>query len=210
MLQHKDIWTGIDRLAAAAGFSPSGLARRAGLDPTTFNKSKRINPQGKPRWPTTESIAKVLEATGQTLSDFVEFIGTAAGAGHGRRYPLLGLAKAGEGGYFDDGGSPVGSGWSEIEGPDVGDETAYALEITGDSMLPVFRPGHLIIVSPAARVERGDRVVVKTREGEVMAKELVRRTKRETVLRSVNGEHEDPVIPARNVAWMHRIVWASQ
>jgi hypothetical protein len=90
MLNHKDVWNGIDQMAAGTGFSPSGLARRAGLDPTTFNKSKRINPQGKPRWPTTESISKILEATGLTLSDFVQFVGAAAGAGHGRRYPLIG------------------------------------------------------------------------------------------------------------------------
>ena len=75
MLSHGDIWWGIDRLAADNGFSPSGLARRAGLDPTSFNISKRINPHGKPRWPTTESISKILEVTQSTLADFVALIG---------------------------------------------------------------------------------------------------------------------------------------
>jgi phage repressor protein C with HTH and peptisase S24 domain len=210
MLNHKDVWNGIDQMAAGTGFSPSGLARRAGLDPTTFNKSKRINPQGKPRWPTTESISKILEATGLTLSDFVQFVGAAAGAGHGRRYPLIGLAKAGTGGYFDDRGFPVGAGWDEIEGPDVGDETAYALEISGDSMQPVFRPGDRVIVSPGARISRGDRVVLKTRDGEIMAKELAKQTKKEVSLKSLNDDHADPVIPAGKLLWMHRIVWASQ
>ena len=210
MLNHRDVWNGIDRMAAGTGFSPSGLARRAGLDPTTFNKSKRINPQGKPRWPTTESISKILEATGLSLSDFVQFVGAAAGAGHGRRYPLIGLAKAGTGGYFDDSGIPVGAGWSEIEGPDVGDETAYALEISGDSMQPVFRPGDRVIVSPGARISRGDRVVLKTSDGEVMAKELIKQTKKEVSLKSINDDHTDPVIPAGDMLWMHRIVWASQ
>jgi len=210
MLQHRDIWDGIDRMAAATGHSASGLARRAGLDPTTFNKSKRINPQGKPRWPTTESIAKILAVTDLDLSDFVRFVGAPAGAGQGRLYPLIGLAKAGQGGYFDDGGAPVGAGWSEVEGPDVGDETAYALEITGDSMLPVFRPGNLVIVSPGAKIARGDRVIVKTGDGEVMAKELLRQTRKEIHLKSINDDHADPVIPAENLVWMHRIVWASQ
>ena len=210
MLNHKDVWDGIDRMAAATGLSASGLARRAGLDPTTFNKSKRVNAQGKPRWPTTESISKILEATEMNLSDFVRFVGAAAGAGHGPRYPLIGLAKAGLGGYFDDGGLPAGAGWSEVEGPDVGDETAYALEITGESMLPVYRPGDRIIVSPGATIARGDRVVVKTVDGEIMAKELIGKTGKETALKSINDDHDDPVLATGDVLWMHRIVWASQ
>lgn len=210
MLRHRDIWVGIDRLAARAGLSPSGLARRAGLDPTSFNVSKRINPQGKPRWPTTESISRILEATGTTLADFVALVGPAAGAGGGRHYPVIGLAKAGSEGYFDDAGYPAGAGWNEVDGPDVGDDSAYALEISGNSMRPTFRPGNIVIVSPTATIRRGDRVIVKTRNGEVMAKEIVRRTKRQVELRSVNKEHPDPIIPARQVQWMHRIVWSSQ
>jgi len=210
MLQHRDIWDGIDRMAAGTGYSPSGLARRAGLDPTTCNKSKRINAQGKPRWATTESISKILEATGLTLLDFVRYVGSAAGAGQGARYPLIGLAKAGTGGFFDDSGLPAGAGWTEVEGPDVGDDSAYALEITGESMMPVFRPGDRIIVSPVARTAIGDRVVARTVSGEVMVKELIRQTASETSLKSINRDHEDPVIPAGELAWMHRIVWASQ
>ena len=210
MLRHRDIWSGIDRLAASAGYSASGLARRAGLDPTSFNISKRVNPQGNPRWPTTESIAKILATTHTTLADFVALIGPNAGAARGRSYPVIGLAKAGKSGYFDDAGYPAGTGWRDIEGPDIGDDTAYALEIRGNSMRPAFRPGDVVIVSPAATVGRGDRVIVKTIDGEVMAKEITRRTKRQLDLRSVNSDHPDPVIATEDVAWMHRIVWASQ
>ena len=31
--------------------------------------------------------------------------------------PLIGFAEAGNGGYFDDGGFPVGRGWEEIRFP---------------------------------------------------------------------------------------------
>jgi phage repressor protein C with HTH and peptisase S24 domain len=210
MLRHKDIWSGIDRLAANAGYSPSGLARRAGLDATSFNYSKRVNSQGKPRWPTTESVSKILDTTHTTLADFVALIGPNAGATHGRSYPVIGLAKAGKSGFFDDAGYPAGTGWSEIEGPDVGDESAYALQIKGNSMRPAFRPGDMVIVSPAAAVRRGDRVIVKTIDGEVMAKEIVRLTKKQLELRSVNSDHPDPVVATQDIAWMHRIVWASQ
>lgn len=209
-LRHKDIWTGIDRLAAQAGLSPSGLARRAGLDPTSFNISKRVNPQGKPRWPTTESIAKILSVTNKTLADFVGLVGPTAGAGTGRRYPVVGLAKAGVKGFFDESGFPAGAGWRDVDGPDIGDDSAYALEIKGNSMRPVFRSGDIVIVSPEASVQRGDRVIVRTRSGEVMAKEIARQTKRQLQLRSVNADHPDPVIAIDDVLWMHRIVWASQ
>ena len=74
MLSHAQIWAALDRLAARAGLSPSGLAKKAGLDPTTFNKSKRITPDGRARWPSTESIAKSLAATGATLEQFVTLI----------------------------------------------------------------------------------------------------------------------------------------
>lgn len=74
MLSHEDIWNAIDRLAQAFGYSPSGLAKQAGLDPTSFNKSKRTSPDGKPRWPSTESIAKVLSVTGATMSEFISLI----------------------------------------------------------------------------------------------------------------------------------------
>src|SRR2546428_8029034 len=74
MLTHAQIWTALDRLAARAGLSPSGLAKKAGLDPTTFNKSKRITPDGRPRWPSTESVAKSLAATTTTMDIFVQLI----------------------------------------------------------------------------------------------------------------------------------------
>ncbi|MPY69729.1 MAG: helix-turn-helix transcriptional regulator [Alphaproteobacteria bacterium] len=209
MLKHADIWAAIDRLAAEHGMSASGLARRAGLDATAFNKSKRINPQGKPRWPTTESIARIMEATGGNFADFVRALGPSGGAG-ARRYPLIGMARAGRAGYFDDAGYPAGHGWDELEGPDIGDAGAYALRIAGDSMVPAFRPGDIVIVSPEAPVRRGDRVVVRTHAGEVMAKELLRRNAREVALRSVNEAYEDLTFAAREIDWIARIVWARQ
>jgi phage repressor protein C with HTH and peptisase S24 domain len=127
-----------------------------------------------------------------------------------RTIPLLGLAQAGSGGFFDDGGFPVGSGWDEVNYPNVADEHAYALEISGDSMSPVYRDGDTIIVSPGAAVRRGDRVVVKTTEGEVLAKELRRRTAKTVELKSLNREHEDRVLGVDQVSWIARIMWSSQ
>lgn len=222
MLKHSDIWRAIDGLAAQTGMSPSGLARKAGLDPTTFNKSKRITQDGRLRWPSTESIAKILEATGVGFADFVGLISggkpqtgfaataAAATAAAMQRIPVIGYAQAGNDGFFDDGGYPVGSGWDELLFPAVGDDHAYALEISGDSMDPVYRDGDTVIVSPTAQIRRGDRVVVRLRNAEVMAKQLVRESANRIELMSINRAHPDRVIPREDVRWMARIIWASQ
>jgi phage repressor protein C with HTH and peptisase S24 domain len=209
MLTHNQIWTAIDRLAAHAGLSASGLAKRSGLDPTTFNKSKRITPDGRPRWPSTESLAKSLAATRTTVDDFVKLISGGKPA-VAQLVPVIGLAEAGAGGFFDDGGYPVGEGWDEIAFPGVEDEHAYALEISGDSMIPAYRDGDIIVLSPSTQIRRGDRVVVKTKDGEVMAKELKRRTTKTIELKSLNSTHAERTLPLKEVEWIARIVWASQ
>jgi phage repressor protein C with HTH and peptisase S24 domain len=208
MLTHDQIWTALDRLAERAGLSPSGLAKRSGLDPTTFNKSKRITPEGRERWPSTESVAKALAATNNSIDSFVQLIGDTARTV--QSVPLLGFAQAGAGGYFDDGGFPTGRGWDEVALPAVNDEHAYALEISGDSMKPAYRDGDVIVVSPGTPIRRGDRVVVKTRGGEVMVKELKRRTAKTLELQSLNPNHVDRTLAAADVDWIARIVWASQ
>jgi phage repressor protein C with HTH and peptisase S24 domain len=209
MLTHAQVWSAIDRLAGRTGLSASGLARRAGLDPTTFNKSKRITPQGRARWPSTESIAKALTATGTPFDIFVTLIEQSGGTA-ARAVPLLGFAEAGTGGYFDGGGFPAGEGWDEIAFPSVNDEHAYALEVSGQSMEPAYRDGDVILVSPSAPIRRNDRVVVKTKGGEVMAKELKRRTAKTIELKSLNAAHPDRTLAAADVLWIARILWASQ
>lgn len=214
-MRHDDIWRAIDTLAAERGLSPSALARQAGLDPTSFNPSKRRAPDGKLRWPSTESIAKILSATGARLEDFSALVSGARAITEAKpkrrsRLPLIGMAQAGAEGFFDDGGYPAGAGWDEVELPSVADVNAYALSISGDSMQPVYRPGDTIVVSPAAPVRQGDRVVLRTKDGAVMAKLLHRRTAGRVELNSLNPEFPDLRFQARDIFWMHRIIWASQ
>ena len=208
-LTHPQVWNAIDRLAARYGFSASGLAKKAGLDPTSFNKSKRITAEGRPRWPSTESIAKILHATGAGIDEFMSLLQRKPKRA-ARLVPVIGFAEAGVGGYFDDGGFPVGSGWDEIAFPDVDDEHAYALEVSGNSMEPLYRKGDILVISPAARIKQGDRVVVKTKSGEVLAKELKKRNSKSIELRSLNPAHKDRVLPAADVDWIARIMWATQ
>lgn len=208
VLTHGQIWTALDRLAERAGMSPSGLAKRSGLDPTTFNKSKRITADGRERWPSTESVSKALAATNSSVDTFVQLIGDSARTT--QSVPLLGLAQAGADGYFDDSGFPTGKGWDEFALPSAGDEHVFALEISGDSMKPAYRDGDIIVVSPGTPIRRGDRVVAKTTGGEVIVKELKRRTAKTLELQSLNPAHADRTLAADEVEWIARIVWASQ
>jgi phage repressor protein C with HTH and peptisase S24 domain len=213
-MKHEDIWRGLDTLAAEAGMSASGLARRAGLDATTFNPSKRHMPDGRARWPSTESLAKALIAAGADLTTFSHLVSGGQAIRSGRKtprsVPLIGMAQAGADGYFGDAGYPVGAGWDEAGLPEVTDPNAYALEISGESMEPVFRDGDMIIVSPEASIRRGDRVVVPTTKGQVMAKHLARRSAKRIELRSFNPDHSDHSFELSEITWMHRIIWASQ
>ncbi|MDP9837868.1 phage repressor protein C with HTH and peptisase S24 domain [Neorhizobium huautlense] len=224
MLSHETIWSALDALAERHQLTPSGLARRAGLDPTSFNKSKRQGPDGRMRWPSTESIAKVLEATGASIDQFLAFLGpqpvhapqpaTTSDVTYPPRasgIPLLGFAQAGAGGFFDDGGFPAGQGWDVVDFPAAPTSGAvYALEVQGDSMLPLYRDGDRLIVEPGAQVRRGDRVVVKTREGEVMAKVLLRQSAKSIELNSLNPAHANRTFEMTEIEWIARIIWASQ
>lgn len=210
MLEHSEVWRAIDKLAEQNGLTASGLARRSGLDATTFNPSKRKTSAGRERWPSTESVAKILAATGFSLAEFVSLIGQKGGGPAMQRIPIIGYAQAGDEGYFEDGGFPTDTGWEEVLFPDVTDPHAYALEISGESMMPLYRPGDLIIVSPTTEVRRGDRVVVKTTDGEVMAKEVARRTANRLELRSLNPAFPDRTLLDSEIDWTARILWARQ
>lgn len=208
-LSHAHIWAAIDALANRMSTTPSGLARLAGLDPTSFNKSKRLSQDEppRPRWPSTESLSKLLEAAGMRFSEFARL---AEGEARPQGIPLIGFAQAGSDGYFDDAGFPLGQGWDEVNLPIAGNGL-YALEISGDSMLPLYRDGDRVVVDPLDNnIRKGDRVVVKTNEGEVLAKELMRQSAKTIELRSLNPEYGDRVLEKRQVAWMARIIWASQ
>lgn len=223
MFSHDRIWAAIDGLAERHGLTASGLARRAGLDPTAFNKSKRQGADGRDRWPSTESLSKVLSATGSSVDEFIGLL-TKAQSLNGDTIPdgvfppqqgsipLLGLAQAGSGGFFDDGGFPAGQGWDMVDFPanPGGGTGVYALEVQGESMMPLYRDGDILIVEPGAQVRRGDRVVVKTREGEVMTKVLNRQTQKTVDLVSINPDHPNRSFATDEIDWIARIIWASQ
>ena len=213
-LSHGEIWRAIDALAERFDMTPSAMARMAGLDPTSFNRSKRgsVESGGHARWPSTESLAKLLEATGVNFSEFAaltEHAPPPAGrSGRVKGAPLIGLADAGREGLFDEAGMPVGSGWDEIPAPDLG-QGLFALEVTGDALAPVYRDGDRLLVSPTMEPRKGDRVAARTNAGEVLVRELGRVTARTIELIGL-GRAGERLLSRDEVAWIARIVWVSQ
>src|SRR5918998_1982584 len=195
MLSHDRVWAAIDALAARHGMTASGLARKAGLDATSFNKSKRTSPEGRDRWPSTESIAKILRATGATLEDFLRLV-EPSGSLRRSMIPLISMTQVTAAGkLFTDEGLPTGGpGWDEIDFPDFGQEKVFALEVTGDTIAPLFRDGDVLIISPTASIRKGDRVVVRTTGGEMLARELKRRSAKTLELASLIEGGEERVI----------------
>jgi phage repressor protein C with HTH and peptisase S24 domain len=207
MFSHKHIWGAIDALAARYGHSPSGLARAAGLDPTTFNKSKRLGPQGRLRWPSTESLSKILVVTGASIEDFVALLSRGGGKAPSRMVPFLKLKDLAKKKAFDGDGKPALKAWERLSFPDLNDDTAFAIEVTGDAAAPVFRDGDVVVVSPTAELRKGDRVLAKTSDGWALMR-LVRRTAKKVELKSLNGDDGGGVFDRAKVEWIARVVWA--
>jgi phage repressor protein C with HTH and peptisase S24 domain len=213
MFTHDQVWHGIDRLARERGLTASGLARRAGLDPTTFNPSKRVTKQSKPRWPSTESLAKILSATETSLDDFVALMADRplnAAPVTSHRLRCIAMDQAARPELFDESGFPAGQAWDEIDFPNLEDPHAYALEVRGNDFLPTYRDGDLVIVSPVASIRRRDRVMLKTRAGAIHAGTLLRRTAQRIEIASFADSVEPQVLPVKETAWLARILWVSQ
>jgi phage repressor protein C with HTH and peptisase S24 domain len=211
-LSHSRLWAAIDALARRNGLSPSSLARKAGLDATTFNRSKRVGLDGRPRWPSMESIAKTLDATGSSLDDLFALLSAPDVADPlppVRSVPFTGTSKAVQPGFFDAGGRPVGPGWDRVEFPASAHDELFALEIADDAFLPLYRAGIIIVVTPDAEIRRGDRILARHRsEG------LIVRTLSRVTTAAMECEPDAPgwstCLSRRDILWVGRIVWASQ
>ena len=157
MLSHDRVWAAIDALAERYSLSASGLAKRAGLDSTAFNKSKRLSADGRPRWPSTESLAKIIDATGSSLDEFLALVdGRArprrAAAAQRRRCRCSALRRPAPAASSTMPAFPAGQGWDLVELPAQAPNGSYALQVQGDSMLPLYRDGDVLIVEPAATI----------------------------------------------------------
>ncbi|MGE0702015.1 MAG: helix-turn-helix transcriptional regulator [Hyphomicrobiaceae bacterium] len=215
-LTHEWIWQAIDTLATRQGLTPSALARQAGLDPTTFNRSKRLTPEGRPRWPSTESIAKVLEATGTSLDEFASIELGAEGAfaaapAKGETLvvagvPVLAVVRDATVAVLDHdrgGGAAADHEAVSLRG-------RFAITVADSSLEPAYSVGHTLVVKHVAAPRAGDRVVVKPAGLPALPRLLVAATRAWLELGPFGGGDERLAIRRRDIDWVARIVLVHQ
>jgi len=206
-MHHGDIWRGIDLLAENHGLSPSGLAKLAGLDATAFNKSKRLPKDGRPRWPSTESISRVLDAVG---ADFDEFAGLVTGQRRAA-LPLLRQGDAAEREFFEPSGRPKRQGVETVEIPSADEDQGWFLfEVSSSEMDPTYQAGDRLIASRLAPLRKGNRVIIKPRQHAYLAGTLFRQSEAQIEFISLSRPGLSQIIDRADLDWIARILWVSQ
>jgi phage repressor protein C with HTH and peptisase S24 domain len=206
----------IRRKREEAGLSQAELGRRVGVSTQAVQQWESTS--GVPTAPRRGTRKKVAAALGVSLmwleygdelpgfvmeeqAKYVE--GAIAGT---RSVPVVGFAIAtpDQDGYFDDMGYPPGAGQGYVRWP-TKDKNAYSLEVKGDSMQPRIRPGERIVVEPNSHVSPGDDVVVRTKDGRKMVKQLLLRRSGEVTLGSINQQHRQTTISLDAIESIHFI-----
>lgn len=208
MISHSDIWAAVDALAVRNGMSPSGLARSSGLDPTTFNKSKRISRSGKPRWPSTESISKVLQSTGTTVGAFLSVMSSIADEAAPHTLKCIATDGGDCRSLFDENGMPTGRSWFEVPFPGLRDMSAFMITLGNDDLAPILRTGASVVVSPEAMIDEGALVASLLRDGRLIFRIMRKRTMTTLDMTGPDPELHDHVLELQDVVWIYRIVWA--
>ncbi|MAM33548.1 MAG: DNA-binding protein [Micavibrio sp.] len=220
MFSHEDIWNGIDRLATAHDLSTSGLAKKAGLDPTTFNKSKRQTPEGKPRWPSTESLSKILSVTGATLSDLTELIESKgkkpSHTADKTPFSITSISfKDTEKNHgFDPAhtkhGSSVVSLEQVFEFEKFAKSVVLSVLLDTDEFEPLYRKNSHLVCRLTETLEDGDRVLVKSTTGKIFISEVSSYNKGIIELKCMTGKNPSRRVEMSDASWIAKIIWTSQ
>lgn len=213
MFTHQDIWVAIDELARRHGYSTSGLARKAGLDPTALNPSKRQSPEGKPRWPSTESISKILTVTQSNMQEFILLVEQTVPSMPAHEIPAISLDGRLSGRDFDVMGNPRGGRWvpATPQSPQVGLHThnCYGLSVGNTDFEPVYRKGALLVACPDVQARTGDRILLCDAGGMIHMATLLPPKENHVVMRPVTTDKAFQ-IAIGDIVWVSRILWASQ
>jgi phage repressor protein C with HTH and peptisase S24 domain len=177
----------------------------SGLNSTSFNPSKRLRSEdGTGRWPSTESIAKVLKAAEMTWADFIAILEqTAATPAQPVGKLIIALASLIYPPYrglkhFDE------------HGNDVHGRVSYIVNISNDTMSPIYRDGDMIMVSTGMEVKPNHRVLLYPKAGGVLIGKVIAKTEETINLESFQNSSELITIPQDEIAFIHKIDWLKQ
>ncbi len=207
MFTHQEIWDAIDILAENNDLSTSGLAKKAGLDSTTFNKSKRVTAGGKLRWPSTESISKILFVTGVNFSEFVGLIDNqnVNNAIHKDNIPYFRDLKSIED-YIRSGHAETAENYAVL--PEKS-QRVISFEITDKSLEPAYERGHLFILDLDCDYNKDDTVLICNSSKHLYVAKIIRETVETFYLKSCICDKTFE-LSKKECLWNAKILWYSQ
>ena len=207
-MKYETIWSAVDNLAKALSMTPSGLAKKSGLDSTTFNRSKRIRPDGKKRWPSLDSINKVLEYCNISFEEFYNYGDNYDGHSNIQTIPFARLSNNVIPSYQED-NAPDTTNWESIAFP-IRTNSAYALEIDTNEYEPVYKKGSTVLLLKNSEIRHGDRIAVFFNDGSKVLAEFMHRKPQTIELLSLKKSENEISVKIDDIAYINRIVWVSQ
>lgn len=197
-MKYKNIWDAVDKLAEVNGLSPSGLAKKAGLDSTTFNKSKRVRTDGKNRFPSLDSIYKITSACNVSFDDFMAMTENEV-----KIEPSNSIAYI----KYSNGKSVALTGNALMQFPESKNDI-YAMQI--DSKTTIYEENSIIIISKNSDIRTGDRIAIFTNDKKIHLGKFIRKTQKEIEIFGLNINDEQINIDIKKIMKIDRILWASQ
>ena len=207
-MKYETVWSAVDNLAKSMGLSPSGLAKKSGLDATTFNKSKRKRPDGKNRWPSLDSLNKVLELCNLTFEEFYKFGESDNSNENLNAIPYLKISAIAQSDCCKEKSLDT-SGWDMFCFPD-GSNNLYALEIDTSDYAPLYKFGNMLVLTKNSEIRRNDRVALFKIDGSVNLYEFIHRKPNTIEFMELNNPQNIISVDIKDINFLHRIVWASQ
>ena len=212
MIQHKHLWDAIDALAHVKGYSTSGLAKKAGLDSTIFNKSKRISNDGRLRWPTTQSIVKILDTAEYSMGKFATLIQNAQMHEQCLFLPMVALSNIQEKCCFiDNKGQIIDSEKANFEKNTNIDGNVFIVKVDSNNYLPTYDKNDLLMVSRGSGIRKMDKIFIATKSGKnilAIVKSLTSHTVKILPIGKMLLARDE--VPIQEIAWMARILWKSE
>ena len=207
-MKYETVWSAVDNLAESLGLTVSGLAKKSGLDSTTFNKSKRIRPDGNKRWPSLDSINKVLEYCNITFEEFYNYGNNYDGHSNVQTIPFARLSNCLIS-IMPDGNAPDTSQWEKMAFP-IRMNGAYALEVDTTEYDPTYKKGTTILVQKNSKIRHGDRIAIFMNDGNKILAEFAFRKSQTIELHSLANHSDILSVKIDDIAFINRIAWASQ
>lgn len=205
-MKYEQVWEAVDKLAKVNGLTPSGLAKKAGLDSTTFNKSKRIRPDGKKRWPSLDSLNKIIEVCNISFEQFYDLVNKDIKA-DANSVPYIKFSKLTN--HKIEDAKLTTENWNRIRFPETCCNL-YSVELDIDNYEPFYRKNTILVLTQNSEIRKGDRIVILLNDGRVLINEFIRRTASTIEVCDLLTPEIETTINIQTISLINRIIWASQ